>query len=79
MPSSTELTAIEYEEGNGVTWVLVEFMRDGQLDRAYTGLKRMTVHGDILWADHLNEESSAACDCSVYVSGGSRFQQKVSG
>ena len=54
MPQSTDLTAIEYEEGNGVTWVLVEFWKDGGWVRAYTGLKRMSVQGELQWADHLN-------------------------
>lgn len=52
LPQSTEITAIEFEEGNGVTWVLVEFEYKGQRMRGYTGLKRMTVHGEIPWADH---------------------------
>jgi len=64
LPQSTEITAIEYEEGNGVTWVLVEFDYKGQRMRGYTGLKRMTVHGDIPWADHAwsSVETIAAAD-----------------
>ncbi len=66
MPETTALTAIEYESGNGVTWVLVEYERDGKLERAYTGLKRMTVNGDIPWADHLDIEATVTSACSVY-------------
>lgn len=66
MPRSTSLTAIEYESGNGVTWVYVEFWRDGKLDRGYTGLKRMTVNGYIPWADHLSIESWMDSDSEVY-------------
>ena len=58
-PQTTEITAYEYEEGNGVTWVLVEYWKEGQCYRGYTGLKRMTVCGDIPWADHLNESVQA--------------------
>lgn len=65
VPQSTQITAYEYEEGNGVTWVLVEFFYQGQRVRGYTGLKRMTVHGSIPWAD-------AGVSCSVY-SGGSVY------
>ena len=54
LPESTEIRAIEYEEGNGVTWVFVEFTYNRQLCRAYTGLKRMTVHGNIPWANHID-------------------------
>lgn len=52
LPQSTQITAFEYEEGNGVTWVLVEFFYQGQRVRGYTGLKRMSVHGNIPWATH---------------------------
>ena len=66
MPQSTALTAIEYESGNGVTWVLVEYTRDGRRERAYTGLKRMSVNGEIPWADHLEIGTYATASCSVY-------------
>lgn len=49
LPKSTEITAIEQAEGNGVTWVLVEFYYKGSYQRAYTGLKRMKLHGSIPW------------------------------
>lgn len=47
LPQSTDITAISLEDGNGVTWVLVEFTYDGHVQRAYTGLKRMQIQGDI--------------------------------
>lgn len=64
MPETTAITAYEYEQGNGVTWVLVEYWKDGNCYRGYTGLKRMAVYGDIPWADHLNEDAwvNRACD-----------------
>ena len=55
MPQSTSIRAIEYESGNDVTWVLVEYQANGSVVRGYTGLKRMTVHGYIPWASHLYE------------------------
>lgn len=66
MPQSTEITAYEYEKGNGVTWVLVEYMKDGLWERGYTGLKRMTVCGYIPWADHFYDTVYAARRCTVY-------------
>ena len=66
MPQSTFLTAIEYEQGSGVTWVLCEYTRDGKLERAYTGLKRMTVNGTIPWANHLNVATSVSYTVTVY-------------
>ena len=63
---NTEITAIEYEEGNDVTWVLVEFMHKGQRMQGYTGLKRMTVHGEIPWASHLYETAEAICQADIW-------------
>ena len=78
MPETTALTAIEYEQGSGVTWVLVEYIRDGQLERAYTGLKRMTVHGNIPWADHLNIGINLANNCTVYGGPGDYYMTRSS-
>lgn len=66
MPQNTALTAIEYEEGSGVTWVYIEFWRDGKLDRGYTGLKRMTVNGKIPYAQHLYQTDYMDESCNVY-------------
>ena len=52
LPQSTSIRAIEYEEGNGVTWVLVEFEYAGSRVRAYTGLKRMSLSGYVPYAQH---------------------------
>lgn len=76
MPQTTSLTAIEYEQGSGVTWVLVEYVRDGQLERAYTGLKRMTVHGNIPWASHLNTGLSLRESCTVYGGPGTNYMTR---
>lgn len=65
LPETTQITAYEYEKGNGVTWVLVEYMLNNERVRAYTGLKRMTVHGDIPWANHLNQAVYARYGCEV--------------
>jgi hypothetical protein len=73
MPETTALAAIEYETGSGVTWVLVEYERDGQLERGYTGLKRMAVHGDIPWADHLNLDAEINRTSTVYGGPGSDY------
>ena len=79
LPRSTELRALEYESGNGVTWVLVEFTYDSQTVRAYTGLKRMTVNGTIEWADHSDREVRAGSRKTVYAapSGQAAYRGKV--
>lgn len=47
LPQSTSLTAIEYEEGNGVTWVLVEFLDQGRYVRGFARLDGVTVVGEV--------------------------------
>ena len=66
LPQSTSITAYEYEEGNGVTWVLVEYTYQGQVCRGYTGLKRMTVNGKIPWANHYNTDVQLYYGGTVY-------------
>lgn len=66
LPQSTEIVALEYEEGSGVTWVLVEFEYKGQVMRGYTGLKRMTVHGDIPWANHAWHRVTCISGADIY-------------
>jgi len=65
-PQDTRLIAYEYEEGNGVTWVLVEFEHQGMRCRGYTGLKRMEVNGRIDWANHLNYSARTSVSSTVY-------------
>ncbi|MBQ6595165.1 MAG: hypothetical protein IJH78_05835 [Clostridia bacterium] len=66
MPQNTQITAFEYEEGNDVTWVLVEYTKNGQVCRGYTGLKRMTVYGSIPWARHMDQRAWLRSGCTVY-------------
>lgn len=66
LPKSTSIRAIEYEEGNGVTWVLVEFFNQGQRVRGYTGLKRMSVHGEIPWGSGPIGTGINIDGCQVY-------------
>ena len=43
MSENTRVVAYETEYGNDVAWVLLEFVRNGKVQRAYTGLKRVDV------------------------------------
>jgi len=43
LPESTEIVVYAQEDSSGTPWVLVEFVRNGKLVRAYTGLKRVDV------------------------------------
>ena len=63
---SAKVKAIEYEKGNGITWVLLQYHNKGKLHRAYTGLKRVTVNGDIPWASHIDEDVRVLFSGQVY-------------
>lgn len=54
LPETTSITAYSRANGNGVTWVQVEFIYEGEYYRAYTGLKRMDVRGEIPWESNYN-------------------------
>ena len=43
LPESTEIVVYAREDSGGTPWALVEFVRDGKLVRAYTGMKRVDV------------------------------------
>lgn len=66
MPQSTDLTALQYEEGNGVMWVLVEYWGDYGWVRGYTGLKRMDVDGRIPEANFDRADGITWDACMVY-------------
>ena len=66
LPQSTQVYAIEYEEGNDVTWVLCEFESQGRRVRGYTGLKRFTLDRSLSWASHYNLERRVVNDGEVY-------------
>ena len=60
------IVAFEYENGNGVTWVLVEYEYNEKKWRAYTGLKRISVNGDLPWANHLNKTVTVSENTALY-------------
>ena len=66
VPQTTPIVAIELEEGNGVTWVLVEFEYFGSRMRVYTGLKRMALTGSIPYASHDRLPRTLLSDSAVY-------------
>jgi len=46
VPKTTEIVVL-WQEGNGVSWVMVEFSRSGKLYRAYTGMKRIDTDSEV--------------------------------
>ena len=66
LPQSTPIVALELENGNGVTWVLVEFEYEGGRVRAYTGLKRMSLTGYVPYASHDSLSRRLVSDAEVY-------------
>ena len=66
LPQSTPIVALELENGNGVTWVLVEFEYGGSRVRAYTGLKRMSLSGYVPYANHYALSRRLVSSAEVY-------------
>ena len=66
LPQSTPIVALELEDGNGVTWVLLEFEYYGSRMRAYTGLKRMSLTGYVPYARHDALSRRLVSDADVY-------------
>jgi len=66
LPRSTNVIAIEMEEGNDVTWVLCDFEYEGNRVRGYTGLKRLDLCEPILWASHYDLSRTLISDAEVY-------------
>lgn len=69
LPESTPIVAIEFEEGNDVTWVLCDFEYRGSRVRGYTGLRRMSLESaDIDYAHHTRLQRSLVYDADVFSS-----------
>ncbi len=66
LPQETKVTPLEYEETGNNLWILLEYTRNGKLERAYTTAWRMTIVGDVPWASHLNIASTIAQSATVY-------------
>ncbi|NLD34700.1 MAG: hypothetical protein GX653_07310 [Clostridiales bacterium] len=75
LPQDTSITLIHYvQDKNNVPWGLVEFSRNNQLYRAYTGMKRINVPGGN--APYLAEHpapASATASTTVYYGPGTRY------
>lgn len=66
LPKSTDVIAIEMEEGNDVTWVLCDFEYKGNRVRGYTGLKRLDLCEPVLWTSNYNLSRTLISDGDVY-------------
>ena len=73
LPASTAITAIEKITTSETTWVLVEFRYNGQLYRAYTGLSRMEVYGDLPLANVSGYGDTVQTETSAYYGPGTEY------
>jgi len=77
LPRSTEVVAIEMEEGNGVIWVLCDFEYQGNRVRGYTGLKRLDLDEPILWASNYDLARTLVSDADVYAAPDDTTQRRA--
>ncbi len=73
LPVTTSITAIEKITTSETTWVLVEFRYNGQLYRAYTGLSRMEVYGDLPLASARGYSDTVQIETSAYYGPGTEY------
>ena len=73
LPASTSINAIEKITTSETTWVLVEFRVNGQLYRAYTGLARMEVYGDLPTASASGYSDTVQNETAAYYGPGTQY------
>ena len=73
LPASTSITAIEQITTSETTWVLVEFQTNGRMYRAYTGLWRMQVYGDVPLASAKGYGDTVLSATSAYYGPGTQY------
>ena len=66
LPQNTRIVAFETEYGNEIQWVLLEFLYNGRVERAYTGLWRLDVCGYIPYANLAYQSASVRNSATVY-------------
>lgn len=76
LPSSTSVAAIEKITTSETTWVLVEFRSNGQLYRAYTGLSRLEVYGDLPVANASGYGDTVLTETSAYYGPGAQYANR---
>ena len=76
MPQETAITLIEYVT-TGVPWGLVEFYRNGQKVRAYTGMKRINAYGPVAQGTQDYYELSLSQSTDVYYGPGYDYARRA--
>ena len=73
LPADTSIVVYQQEMGSGVPWVMVEFERNGLPVRAYTGLKRVNVSGEVPWATQKPALVTVQQDTAAHFGPGTRY------
>ena len=76
MPQNTDITLIEMVTTNGTPWGLVEFYRNGQKVRAYTGMKRINAYGPVTQGSLYYDEIVLSQSSEVYYGPGYNYAQR---
>ena len=73
LPQDTEIVVYAKEAGGSATWVLVEFVKNGKLVRAYTGLKRIDADADSIAAAEDPESATVTVDTTAFYGPGKGY------
>lgn len=73
LSADTFIVVYQQEMGSGVPWVMVEFERSGLPVRAYTGLKRVDVSGEIPWATQKPTLATVRQETAAHFGPGTRY------
>lgn len=69
----TPITVFYQTEGNGVNWGYVEYMADGELYRAYTGMKRIDTSEYVPYDPEVVYDVHILCDTCPYCGPGFEY------
>lgn len=66
VPVGADVTAIEMEEGDGVTWMLCDYEYRGNRARGYTDLENLELIEPVLWSSNYELSRTLINDSDVY-------------
>ncbi len=76
LPQDTAIVLIESVTTNGTPWGMVEFSKNGQLYRAYTGMKRIDAHGPVAQGGEQYSEQRLSSATEVYYGPGTHYARR---
>ena len=76
LPQSTAIKLIEYVTTNGTPWGMVEFTKNKQLYRAYTGMKRINAYGPVAYGNEHGTPHVLLLTTDVYYGPGYHYAKR---